>query len=75
MLVKVRPIKGTTMHVWDRKKYYPGEVKEVDDDLAALLISRRIVEKYEPPKPEKVVPPNPVYKRGPGRPRNIITDV
>jgi len=57
MIVKVLPKRGTTMHVWDRKKYYPGEIKGVDDELGATLIRKRIAEKIEEPK------------RKPGRPR------
>ena len=45
------------MHVYDRKKYYPGEVKLVDDDLGIILIRHKIAVEIKEPK------------RGPGRPR------
>jgi hypothetical protein len=65
MRVKVRPVRGTTLHVWNRAKYYPGEIKEVDDELGAVLISQRIVDEIEVPKPPK---------RSPGRPRRIFSN-
>lgn len=61
MLVKVLPIRGTNMHVWDRKKYFPGEIKDLDDELAEMLIKKRIVEKLPDPP-----------RRGPGRPRKVF---
>lgn len=75
MLVKVRPKHGTTMHVHDRKKYYPGELKTVDDELGLELIRLKIALKIDEPEPKdkpKSVEEPTMFKRGPGRPRKAF---
>ena len=57
MFIKAFEKRGTHVHVHDRKKYYPGEIYEVDDSLGKALIHNRVGEEIDPPK------------RGPGRPK------
>jgi len=68
MLVKIRPINGTHMHVHDRKKYYPGDFHTVDDALGTELVARRVAVVVEEPE-EKPVERTIPFRRGPGRPK------
>lgn len=71
MLVKINPVRGTRLWVWEKKKYYPGEIKNVDEDLGAVLIKRGIAVEHvvSPTPPDTSMPPPVARKRGPGRPR------
>lgn len=53
MIVRALPVRGTTFHVWDRKKYYPGGVYDVDDDTGRMLVKNRIAEEIKPTEPPK----------------------
>lgn len=66
MVVKALPKRGDRLHEHERKKYYPGVVYGVDDELGRVLISRGIAEKVEESSPR------PVVKRGPGRPKKHV---
>jgi hypothetical protein len=63
MRVKILQPRGTTIHVWDRKKYYPGTEHELPEDLAKIFLRRKMAVEVKRPDPPK---------RKPGRPRKIF---